>query len=193
MNPTFTYSASSMSHRSAVVGLSLVLILGLTGCFYSREITHTRRDIEHATGVDFDRGIVVSLGPRSLGTIGWFAGLLSDEEEEARMVRDYVREISRIKVGIYNTRFGFALDDVDLTRLPRFERKGWEVAVRFRDEDALGWVLYREHRDAVRDLYVVVLSDEELVLARVQGHLNDLLARVMEDHSDLTRWVHDDR
>ena len=42
------------------------------------------------------------------------------------------------------------------------------------------------------DLYVVVLADEELVLARVQGHLNRLLARVMEDHSDLTRWVHRD-
>ena len=168
--------------------VALLALFTLTGCFYSREIAHTRRDIERATDVDFERGVVVSLGPLSLRTLGWITGLVP--EEDAQMARDYLREISRVKVGVYHTDYGFSLDGVDLASLPRFEEKGWQVAVRFRQENEMGWVLYREHRDTVRDLYVVVLADEELVLARVQGHLNRLLARVMEDHTDLTRWVH---
>lgn len=177
--------------RSPTLSVLLLLSVTLTGCFYSREIAHTRRDIERFTQADFDRTFVVSLGPISLRTLGWISGLV--REDEVRMARSYLREISRVKVGVYHTDFGFAYDKVDLANLPRFEEKGWEVAVRFREEDEFGWVLYREHRGTVRDLYIVVLSDEELVLARVQGHLNRLLARVMEDHSDLTRWVGDRR
>jgi hypothetical protein len=168
-----------------------VLTAPLAGCFYSREIAHTRRDIERATGVDFDRGLMVSLGPVSLRTLGWISGLVP--EQEARMARDYLREITRVKVGVYHTDLGFARDGADLGSLPRFEDQGWEVAVRFRDEETLGWVLYREHRDTVRDVYVVMVTDEELVLARVQGHLNRLLSRVMEDHSVMTGWVHNER
>ena len=46
-----------------------------------------------------------------------------------------------------------------------------------RDETA--WVLYRVRRDIVHDVYVVYLSDEELVLARIQGHLDELLDYVL--------------
>lgn len=180
-------SDKKMRHRFHI-GLALVLLAApMAGCFYSREMAHTRRDIERATDADFERGVVVSLGPLSLRTLGWISGLVP--EEEAQMARDYLREIRRVKVGVYNTEDGFSLDDVDVAQLPRFERHHWQVAVKFRDDDGMGWVLYREHDETVRDLYVVVVSDEELVLARVQGHLNRLLARVMEDHAPLTHIV----
>lgn len=177
-----------MRTRLPLLPVLLAALLALTGCFYSREIAHTRRDIERATGTDFDGGFTVSLGPLSLRTLSWISGLVP--EAEAEMASDYLREVTRVKVGVYHTDYGLSLDGVDLPSLPRFEDRGWEVAVKFREDNEMGWVLYREHRDTVRDLYVVVLTDEELVLARVQGHLNRLLARVMEDHTDLTRWVH---
>lgn len=177
-------------NRLLHVLLVLLVVAPLTGCFYSREMVHTRREIERASGADFDHGMMVSLGPLSLRTLSWLSGLVP--EDEARMASSYLREISRVKVGVYHTEEGFSLEGVDLPRLRRFERGNWEVAVRFRDEESMGWVMYREHRDAVRDLYVVVLTDQELVLARVNGRLNRLLARVMEDHSDLTRMVQTD-
>ena len=48
------------------------------------------------------------------------------------------------------------------------------------------WVLYREGYDTVRDLYVLVLSEEELVIASVQGRLDALLQQVVADHGPFT-------
>ena len=165
--------------------LIILLVLPLTGCLYSREIVHTRRDIERETRVDFDRGFVLSMGPSSLRTVEWLAGMVP--EEEAQMGADYLRDIRRVKVGVFSLRRGRLEEVPDLRRLRRFERGKWEVAVRFRDEQASGFVFYRAHRDTVRDLFIVVLDEEELVLARVEGRLNHLVAQIVADREKLTR------
>ena len=161
----------------------------LTGCFYSREMAHLRRDLERAyPDARFDREVVVSLGPPALHALGWIARRVP--EDEAQMAADYLYEVKRIRVGVYKTEVLPPLDDVDLPRLRRFREDGWEVAVKVRERDEMAWVLYRERHDTVRDLYVLVLSEDELVVARVQGHLNRLLERIVEDHGpllDLTR------
>lgn len=165
-------------------------VLMLSGCLYSREIAHTRRDIErHYPDARFEREIIVSLGPGTLRTLGWIAGLVP--EDEGRMARAYLGEIERVKVGVYRTEYLPSLEDMDLPTLRRFERDGWEVAVKVRQDDEMVWLLYREDRREVRDLYVLVLSDEELVLARLQGHLDRLLQRAMNDHYEVRHWVDD--
>ena len=167
----------------------LTLAMPLSGCFYSREIAHTRRAIERHTGAEFDRQVVVSIGPRTLRTLGWMVGLAPDDE--ARMAQDYLHEIRRVKVGVYRAEYLPDLDDVALPLGDRFERDGWEVAVQAREGGESMWLLYREYDDEVRDLYVFVLDDENLVLARINGHLNRLFARAMEDHLELRDWVHE--
>lgn len=156
----------------------------MTGCFYSREIAQTRRDLERQyPGAQFDREMVVSLGPASLRALGWMAGLVP--EDEPQMASDYLREISRVKVGVYKTEFLPNLDDFDPPSLDRFKRDGWEMAVKTREDNEVVWVLYKERHGVVRDLYAIVLSEDELVLARVKGHLDRLLAKVMEDQIHL--------
>ena len=169
----------------------LLIFLGsasFPGCFYSREIAQTRRDIERAyPDAQFKRGVVVSLGPLSLRTIGWISGLVP--EDEAQMASDYIREIHRVKVGVYNAEYHFSTEGLDIPTLRRFERGNWEVAARIRDGDEQVWIMYRETADTIRDLFVVVLTEEDLILARVEGHLNRLLTRVMDDHADFTSIV----
>lgn len=166
----------------------LAFVLPLAGCLYSREISRTKRDIERQyPEARFEREIVLSLGPMSLGALGFLAGLVPADEPQ--MARAYLREISRVKVGVYRVE---ALPDFDRLELParsHFKRDGWEVALKALEDDGAVWVLYKERYREVRDLYFVVLSDEELVLARVQGHLDSLLARVLEDHRPLRDLV----
>ncbi len=178
-----------MPTRSSLITLILLLAaVSLTGCVYSREIAQTRRDLErHYPEADFDRQIIINLGPRSLHTFGWLAGLAP--EDEAQMARDYLYEIDRVKVGIYQVDSMPDLDDFDPPSIRRFERDGWEVAVKAQEDDGVVWVLYRERYDQVRDIYAIVLSDEELVLARVKGHLNRLLEKVMDDHYRIHEFV----
>ena len=162
----------------------LVFAVPLAGCFYSREIARTRRDIERAyPDARFDREIVVNLGPGSMRALGWLAGLVP--EDEPQMASDYLYEISRVKVGVYRTEDLPDLDAVNLSAVDRFERDGWDVAAQMREDDEVFWLLYKERRNEVRDLYVVVLSEEELVLARIRGHLNRLMTKIVEDHD---RW-----
>ena len=180
-----------MSYRSvfAFVGL-LAAVMLLSGCFYSREIAQTRRDLEqHYPEARFDQEVVVSLGPASLRALGWLAGLAP--EEEAQMASDYLREISRVKVGVYQVERAPDLNDFDPPTLRRFMREGWEVAVKAREDDEIIWVLYKERHGEVRDIYAIVLSDEDMVLARIKGHLNRLLEKVMDDHYHLHNFVDD--
>ncbi len=160
----------------------LVLALTASGCFYSREMVRVKRDIERTySNVEFDRGISMRFGPGTLRTLGWLARRVP--EEESQMASDYLREIKSIKVAYYPVDRMPPLDEVDTPMLRRFERAGWEVAVKVREDDDLVWVLYRERFDTVRDLYVVVLSDDELVMASINGHLDRLFRLALEDHN----------
>ncbi len=167
--------------------LLAALMLPLSGCFYSREIAHTRRDIERQTGAELDREIVLNLGPASLRTAGWIAGLVP--EEDAQMARAYLRDVRRVKVGVYRVEYmPSSLEALELPGAAKLERQGWEVLAKIREDDEVVHVYYRERRDAIRDLYVMVLSDDELVITRVKGDLSNLVARAIHDHADWSDW-----
>lgn len=179
-----------MRYRSTIPAAALVvlLIVPLTGCFFSREIAGTRRQIERAyPDLKLERQIVVNLGPISLRTLRWLSGMIPDEEMD--MASDYMRDISRVKVGVYKSANPAALDAFNADMI-RFD-DDWTTAVKTRDDDSRIWVLYREGGETVRDLYVVVLGDDDLAIARIRGNLNRLLARVMEDHVDFNKLVGD--
>ena len=166
--------------------LVILLALPLAGCFFSREIADTRRDIEHAyPDLRLEKQIVLNLGPISMRTIGWMAGLVPDPEVDA--ARAYLKDIRRVKVGVFRAERPDRLARMDVDDFG-FE-DGWQVAVRARQEGEHVWVLYKEHPETIRDVYVVVLSDEDLVVARLRGNLNRLVARAMEDHVEINEWV----
>ena len=171
------------------IALAAVVVLSLSGCFYSREIAHLRGDIERLfPEARFDRQVVVALGPGTLRPLGWLADHVP--EDHARMASDYMRNIERVKVGVYETEYLPPMETVSQPRLRRFEHGDWEMAAKVRDDDEVVWVFYRERYENVRDLYVIVLNDDELVLVRVQRHLNQLLEAVLEDHGPLLDFAH---
>lgn len=171
-------------YRPLWTGPALVLAcLLLSGCFYSREVARTRHAIEQAyPEARFDREMVLSLGPVSLFTAGLLTGLASDETED---VRPYLRYLRRVKVGVYAVEGLPPLDAVDLPQLRRLREKGWETLIATREEDATTWTLYRERRGTVRDVYVLTLSEDELVMVRLKGRLDKLLAHAMRENGEL--------
>lgn len=158
-----------------------------SGCLYSREIVYMRREIQREVpDAHFEREVLLSLGPGSIRVLSWLTGFFGDED--VQMAHDYLRDIRRVKVGVYDVE-NLVNEDVDLSRLERFVEENWEVAVKAREEQGVIWVLYNERHGVVRDLYVMVLDDQDLVMARIQGNLSRLLQRVIEDHSDLFHVV----
>lgn len=169
-------------HLPLVLAL-LVLAPVLSGCIYSREIAHIRQDVEKILDARFEREFVMTVGPRMFRSVSWIAGRVPDVY--AQMASDYVREIDKVKVGIYRVEDRPTTTELRMEKVRRFQRSGWEVLARVEDRGENVWVLYREKYGNVRDMLVLVLSHDELVIAKIEGHLNELVRLAAADASFL--------
>lgn len=169
---------------------ALLILVSTTGCVYTNEISRTKRDIETHTDADFETGVVLSLGPGLFHTAGWLANMVDDED--AQMASRIVYGIRRVKAGVYPTSYLPDFEELDIPELARFKRRGWQVALKVVDQGEVSWLLYREKRRRVRDLFVISLTENELVLARIQGNLDELLNVALEEvekeHFDAFDW-----
>lgn len=167
-----------------VVVLLIVMAGAASGCLWAPDLAMVRKDIEHQLpGVRFDKEMELSLGPVSLA----FARLLTRITPDAEDASGYLRDVSRIELAVYNTEDMPPANTVTMPeRLQKMtESEGWEMAVKVRDDDELAWILYRLDDETVRELYVVVMSDEELVMVKAEGHLERLVARALSDSGAL--------
>jgi hypothetical protein len=169
--------------RSTNLLLLLALSVVTSGCFYSREISHIRGDMEKALGVSLDREIVVSVGPRTFHTLGWLSRRVPNPW--AQMAGDLTGEIDRVKVGVYHADSAPDASRLTLQAMPRFRDSGWQVAVRTRDESEAVWLLYRERHDSIRDMMVLSVDDRDVVITRIQGHLDALFEQAVADSAFL--------
>lgn len=159
--------------------LALVVLLG--GCVESSMVARTRMELEdEIPEAEFERDFALRLGRVSTAVvkpIAFFA--LDDEEGEA----GFLRKIKRVHFATYQVSgFPEDLGTRELTSLDRRMRKqGWNRVVRTRDESDVTWVFARENGDEIRDLLVVALSDDEMVIVRVGGRLDQMMADLIAD------------
>ena len=99
----------------------------------------------------------------------------------AREARPYLRGVSRVQVGVYEAHLR-TMESVRMPqRLQSLLEDGWETAVRVRDEREAVWILYRPDGDKVKEVFVVVLNDDELVLVKARGNLERLVQAAMDE------------
>lgn len=164
----------------------LALVLGgvtfLSAC-YPREIVHTQRSIERdLPDSRFRREVALSFGPATMGLARWITRKVDDDGTQ--QVSSYLRDVRRVQFGLYETQNLPTLKDIALpSRLQRkIDREHWEIAAAVRETDERAWVLYRENGETVEDVFAIVFADNRLILARLEGNLNELVAKVAEDH-----------
>lgn len=158
----------------------VILAASQTGCLlHSAEIARTHRAFEAAyPAAQFEREAVFDLGPLTLSMAG---GLMRRwARDDFEQFGPYLRDLRRVEVGVYNVENLSSPGAVDPLRLPVLRDGGWDVAVRVREADEHVWVLYRTRRREVRDLYVLTLGSDELVVARLHGRLDRIAARALE-------------
>lgn len=159
----------------------LVLVITTSGCFYSRELARTRHAIEDQfPEARLDQQFVLNMGPGALRTLSWLAGFVP-REEGGHLFSDYLHEMHRVKVGVYEVEDLRGAGEVELSELARFRDRGWQVVVKTRDGDEVVWVLYRIAHDRVRDFYVLALTDDELVMTRIEGRFDSLIRQAVHD------------
>jgi hypothetical protein len=143
-------------------------------------LAQVRRDLERQLpGARFEKDIELSLGPVSLA----FARLFTRMVPDARQASGYLRDVSRIEMAVYATDYVPAAREVSMPhRLRELEANDdWEMAVKIRDRNQLAWILYRIEDDRIKELYVVMLDRDELVMVRAEGRLERLVARALSE------------
>jgi len=168
---------SSMMLRTLALAVSLA-VLSSPGCLWSPEMAGVRNDIERQLpGSSFHKNVELSFGPVLLT----FARVVTSVIPGAREARPYLKGVSRVQIGVYDAHVDSLTGLHMPARLQSLIDHGWETAVRVRDKDDAVWLLYRPDGDRVKEIFVVVLDDDELVLVRARGHLEKLVAAAMEE------------
>lgn len=157
----------------------LLLPLLLTGCI-SAELSGVRKDLDRQLPeAAISDGYSMSFGRFSLGLARLIVGMAGQDAEPAGLVLEGVRTV---KFGRYDV--GGSVDGTRLAmpdRLRRYvDRRGWTHLASFRQDGEAGWVLYRARGDRITDLFVTVLADDQLVLARVSGDLSGVVLALLD-------------
>jgi len=167
------------TRRAALVALLGLALAATPGCLWAPELSSIKREIEsQLPGASFDKEFALSLGPVTLGLARLVTALVPGTGE----ARGYLRDVSRVQVAVYNAHSVPATGSVQMpARMARMVDDGWEVAIRARKDDGVVWVLYRTEGDAVREICVVALDDEELVLVKAGGRLERIVGRALAE------------
>ncbi len=168
-------------------GVAVILcFVTANGCMWAPELTDVKQDIaQQLPDTQFHKNVTLSFGPLTLALARVVTGLIPD----AREARRYLRDVSHVQIAVYDIERSEALKSVDTpSKLEGLLEDGWEMAARVRDDDEVVWLLYRMDDESVRQIFVVVLDDDQLVMVKASGHLEKLMARALEEsHGD---WSH---
>lgn len=165
---------------SLLRGLALLAVVGpLSACtsFEMSRLGHDlARDIERHTDAEVEPGYAIGFGRMSIGTTRFLARAASPgETREARQLLGHVRHVA---VGRYPVRGAFDGRSLAAPRaLRRYAGDGWFPFVTVRDSASAVWVLVREDpRDSrLTDLLTVIVAEDDLVLTKVSGDLDQLV------------------
>ncbi|GAB5535365.1 MAG: hypothetical protein Rubg2KO_16140 [Rubricoccaceae bacterium] len=170
-----------MSSRTGLA-IAMVGLLASSGCM-SLEMTRLRNHIDRGVPeAEIGKGFAVSFGFLTMGTARTVLALSDDGDESTAMARALLRNVRKVKIGRYHVNGRVALTDIESPPIfDAYEERGWIPVVTIRETDELVWVMAKEKRDDLRDLLVVVLSDDELVLAKMSGNLTEAVTAAMAE------------
>ena len=176
---------TTMKTKSIIllVAVSLFLIT-LTGCIgVNRQFNEVKNKIMGELGDDYKTEFQFSVGSAAITVSSWFVDLAADEE----YVDDMLREISSVQVGVYN-RIEGAKYNADFSTLNSIDEEmrsnGWKYIVRTIESDELTTIyISADPEELLERMYVINLSNEELVIVEVNGDLKKVISYAIEERS----------
>lgn len=151
----------------------LLLALVLSGCT-SFELTRVRNSVDRTPGVEIGEGYALSFGRLSVGTVRQGLRMSDDDDGQSKALRDALGHVRKAQFARYRVESAPPLDEVETPPVVRrYVRKGWMPAVVARDGDAAVWILAKDRGDELRDLLLVTLLPDELIIGKLSGDLTD--------------------
>ena len=169
-----------MTRTLGTAALAAALLLG--GCVESSMVARTRFELEQGLPqASFERAHAFHLNRLSTAMLKpvtlWALG---EEGEDL----DLLRAIRRVDVAVYEVlSFPDSIRGDELSAMDRrLGKAGWTRMLRSRESDEVTWIYSRESRSGgIRDLFVISVDGVEMVMVRVGGKLDRVLADLIAD------------
>lgn len=167
------------------IGLSVLH----SGCLWVPEFSGVVAEIQkQVPEARFKKSIQLNLGPASLGFAGAVLGLASDHDRDVLEAKSYLEEVRSVKLAIYETH---NLRSAKKIKLPAYlekmiDRNKWQAVVKVQEDKEFVMAVYKLHRRSITEMFVLALNTDELVLVQVEGRLDRLFKKVMQEHVDVS-------
>ncbi|RMD50276.1 MAG: DUF4252 domain-containing protein [Ignavibacteria bacterium] len=160
--------------------LIVLIALVTTGCIgVNRSFREVRNYLVNNLNENLDKEIELSVGPVGL----MFANIFVKFADEEYQVSDLVRQISRVQLSVYNRPEPNESNFEMLRNITQMmKKKGMKYIVRAKDGDEMSAVFLNSNKDKINKLFVVALTDEEVVLVEIKGDLNKLIELAIKQH-----------
>jgi hypothetical protein len=164
-----------------IISVSLLLFF-LNGCIgVNRQFSEVKDKIMGGLGNDYKTEFQFSVGSEAITISSWFVDLAADQE----YADDMLREISSVQVGVYNKVEGSYVKADFGTLLSIDEEmniKGWKYIVRSIDGNELTAIyLSDDPEEVLNRMYIINLSDEELIIIEINGDLKKVISYAIEE------------
>jgi hypothetical protein len=162
----------------AAVLVSLVT-LSSSGCFTADFDGIDKRLLWELREASVEKKIKFKIGPLTMSMLKAVTTFAPLEPE----VKGMVRGISSIDIAVYelsNTEEVSLSGSLSRSIAEQLGRKGWEQIVRAKEIDSMAFVFCRYDDVRIKGIYVIAMEAEELVLVKIHGRLDHVLALAME-------------
>ena len=160
-----------MMQRSRIAGIAAVL-LTTVGCFAYRGPRGVEDALERQLGVELKRDVGIKLGPVSTQFVASFAGDVGDDID--------FHDLTSVGVVVFKREAGrerpahrIAPKDLGL--------RGYMTMLSSSDGDDQVLILAKSRGDSIHELVLLAVDTDEVVMARLTGHLDRLLAKAMDE------------
>jgi hypothetical protein len=165
--------------RKLILVILSALLLCCVGCRTSADFNYIEKSIRDGIyPANLHTNFKFSIGSHSLGILNGFV----DDKEEADA---YIKEIKSVQVGIYKIRNSEKSGSFQIPNNVEqcMVEKGWERFVRVRNRKGENVLLfYRQISEDTASIYAIVLEPDELVIAEINGQLDNILEKAICDH-----------
>ncbi|MEE9432309.1 MAG: DUF4252 domain-containing protein [Melioribacteraceae bacterium] len=163
-----------------------LILLGLTstGCIgVNKEYRNIRTQILDNLNDDFDKTIEFSVGKAGFFFASKFVKLV-DDDDDIENIDEMLKHVSNINIGIYDR----VTNSSEPTRSllnnisDNMKENEYQSVVKTVDGDEMIGIFIKDNdSEEITEMFAVILSDDDLVMLKLNGNLNSLVETVMEN------------
>jgi len=153
----------------------------LSGCIaVDGYFKNVRNKVFESVEGDFHREVEFSLGAAAI-TLSTVAVSLSDAPD---FTDDMLRKIHRVQIGVYENRDwrSYKPNFTSLREITTdLKDDGYEFIVRTVNNNEMAAVMVKSDNNRVKEMFVVAVNNEELIMTQIFGDLDELIEIVLRE------------